>query len=195
MTEGGSSSPKPSPRLLSQKFMRGRDGMPSARNRTTLLPFFGEFLAFDILQGTENACPIEVMKIAIEQCDATFDRDCLGRQSMPVLRTRYDRNTGQSPNSPRAQLNLMSSWIDASTVYSTKEVWLSAMRSYTNGTLNIDPSTNLPPFNKIGAPISNPPPNHINKVLDPGRLFCKFLHNYPSLLSRFIFDYFPYLFL
>ncbi|GAV07211.1 hypothetical protein RvY_17080-2 [Ramazzottius varieornatus] len=96
---------------------------------------------------------------------------CCPSLSMPLLRTRYDRSSGQSPNKPRAQLNLMSSWIDGSTVYSTKDVWLSAMRSYNNGTLKVEAATNLPPFNTIGAPISNPPPSHINKVLDPARLF------------------------
>ena len=33
---------RPSPRRLSQVFMRGQDGLRSARNRTALLAFFGQ---------------------------------------------------------------------------------------------------------------------------------------------------------
>ena len=58
-----------------------------------------------------------------------------------------------------------------SAIYSTKEIWLMSMRSWSNGTLNIDPLTNLPPLNTVGAPIANPAPSHLNKFLDPSRLF------------------------
>jgi dual oxidase len=33
---------RPSPRTLSEAFLKGQDGMPSARNRTALLAFFGQ---------------------------------------------------------------------------------------------------------------------------------------------------------
>lgn len=33
---------RPSPRKLSSLFMKGSDGLPSARNRTAMLAFFGE---------------------------------------------------------------------------------------------------------------------------------------------------------
>ncbi|OQV13223.1 Dual oxidase [Hypsibius exemplaris] len=165
------SAAKPSARLLSQHFMRGPDGQPSAKNRTTLLPFFGEFLAFDILQGMETGCPFEVLKIPIARCDASFDKECQGETAMPILRTRYDQKTGQSPNNPRAQTNMMSSWLDGSAIYSTKEIWLMSMRSWSNGTLNLNTSTNMPLFNTVNAPIANPAPSHLNKFLDSTRLY------------------------
>ena len=37
-----------------------------------------------------------------------------------MFRSNYDKKTGQSPNTPREQTNSMTSWIDASFVYSTK---------------------------------------------------------------------------
>lgn len=80
------SSGQPNPRLLSQHFMKGQDGLPSARNRTTMMAFFGEFLAFDMLQGTENSCPIEMLKIPIETCDDTFDPDCQVRLFTEIFR-------------------------------------------------------------------------------------------------------------
>ena len=33
---------RPSPRKLSQIFMKGKDGLPSSKNRTALLVFFGK---------------------------------------------------------------------------------------------------------------------------------------------------------
>ena len=38
---------------------------------------------------------------------------------------------------PREQKNTMTSWIDGSFVYSTKESWVNAMRSFENGTLKM----------------------------------------------------------
>jgi dual oxidase len=37
---------RPSPRKLSQIFMKGEDGLGSSRNRTALLAFFGKYLSF-----------------------------------------------------------------------------------------------------------------------------------------------------
>jgi len=34
---------RPSPRILSQKLMKGEDGMGSLRNLTTMFAFFGKF--------------------------------------------------------------------------------------------------------------------------------------------------------
>ena len=35
---------RPSARTLSEAFMNGKDGIPSAKNRTAMLAFFGKFL-------------------------------------------------------------------------------------------------------------------------------------------------------
>ena len=51
---------------------------------------------------------------------------------------------------PREQQNAMTSWIDGSFVYSTKESWVNAMRSFENGTLTMegDPTKGMPPLNR-----------------------------------------------
>ena len=79
------------------------------------------------------------------------------------------------------QINRMSSWIDGSFVYSTRESWVSAMRSFKNGTLNMDPGTasdslvfGLPPKNKARAPLENNPAPHVLRMLDPERMFRKY---------------------
>ncbi|CAG0912911.1 unnamed protein product, partial [Notodromas monacha] len=125
---------RPSPRMLSQAFMKGVDGMGSAKNRTALLVFFGQVVSSEILMASEAGCPIEMHRIPIEKCDEMYDKDCRGDKWMPFHRAWYDIKTGQSPNSPREQINAITSWIDGSFVYSTMEAWVNTMRSFRNGT-------------------------------------------------------------
>ena len=58
----------------------------------------------EILSASELGCPIEMHRIAIEKCDEMYDPDCKGDAFMPFHRAHYDKNTGQSPNSPREQV-------------------------------------------------------------------------------------------
>ena len=44
-------------------------------------------------------------QIEIEKCDEMYDADCKGGAVMPFHRARYDKSTGQSPNSPREQVS------------------------------------------------------------------------------------------
>lgn len=54
--------------------------------------------------ASESGCPIEMHKIEVEKCDEMYDRDCAGDKHIPFHRAAYDRNTGQSPNTPREQV-------------------------------------------------------------------------------------------
>jgi hypothetical protein len=60
----------------------------------------------EILMASESGCPLEVHKIAIDKCDEMYDDECKGDTWMPFYRAKYDSVTGQSPNSPREQVNL-----------------------------------------------------------------------------------------
>lgn len=55
--------------------------------------------------ASESGCPIEHHRIPVDKCDHMYDPDCEGTKYMPFLRAAYDRNTGQSPNSPREQVS------------------------------------------------------------------------------------------
>ena len=97
---------RPSPRQLSEAFMKGSDGQGSRRNRTTMLAFFGQVVTSEILMASEmQSCPIEVTKIPISRCDDNYDRECKGESTMPFYRAQYDTRTGQSPNMPREQVS------------------------------------------------------------------------------------------
>lgn len=59
----------------------------------------------EIVMASESGCPIEMHKIEVEKCDEMYDKECKGDKHIPFHRAAYDRNTGQSPNSPREQVS------------------------------------------------------------------------------------------
>ncbi|XP_075237286.1 dual oxidase isoform X2 [Lycorma delicatula] len=162
---------RPSPRKLSQLFMKGDDGLGSIKNRTALLAFFGQVVSSEVVMASESGCPIEVHHIEIEKCDEMYDKECRGGKSIPFHRAGYDRKTGQSPNSPREQINRVTSWIDGSFIYSTSEAWASAMRSFRNGSFLQDSTGKLPVKNTMRIPLFNNPVPHMLRTLSPERLF------------------------
>lgn len=148
---------RPSPRRLSHLFMRGADGLASKINRTALFAFFGQVVTNEIVMASESGCPIEVFRIDVEQCDEVYDPECQGDKYIPFHRAAYDRETGQSPNQPREQINQVTSWIDGSFVYSTSETWLNTMRSFVNGTLLTEKGGTMPVRNTMRVPLFNNP--------------------------------------
>ncbi|XP_072392840.1 dual oxidase [Diabrotica undecimpunctata] len=162
---------RPSPRKLSRLFMKGLDGLGSMKNRTALLAFFGQLVTSEIVMASESGCPIEMHHIEIEKCDEMYDQDCSGTKYIPFHRASYDMKTGQSPNSPREQLNQVTSWIDGSFIYSTSEPWVNAMRSFENGSFLTDSTGKMPVHNHMRVPLFNYPVPHMMKTLSTERLF------------------------
>ena len=68
----------------------------------------------------------------------------------------------------------MTSWIDGSFVYSTSEAWVSAMRSFQNGTFKSGDSEGMPPLNHDRVPIFTAPAPHIMRMANPEKMLCKF---------------------
>ncbi|XP_058806177.1 dual oxidase isoform X1 [Phymastichus coffea] len=162
---------RPSPRKLSDLFMQGEDGLPSVNNRTALFAFFGQLVTSEIIMGSESGCPIEFHRIDVDKCDAVFDKDCQGDKFIPFLRADYDRQTGRSPNSPREQINKVTSWIDASFIYSSSEAWANAMRSFKNGSFLMEPTRQFPVRNTMRAPLFNNAVPNVMRSLSPERLY------------------------
>lgn len=128
--------------------------------------------------ASESGCPIEMHRIEIEKCDDMYDKECRGEKYIPFHRAAYDRNTGQSPNAPREQINQMTAWIDGSFIYSTSEAWLNAMRSFENGTLLADASGTMPVRNTMRVPLFNNPVPHVMRTLSPERLYRELTLHY-----------------
>ncbi|KAH1002613.1 hypothetical protein HUJ04_008686 [Dendroctonus ponderosae] len=162
---------RPSPRKLSRLFMKGIDGLASLTNRTALLAFFGQLVTSEVVMASESGCPIEMHHIEIEKCDEMYDKECKGNRYIPFHRASYDRETGQSPNSPREQVNRASSWIDGSFIYSSSEPWTNAMRSFVNGSFLTDATGKMPLRNYKKVPLFNSPAPHMMKMQSTEKLF------------------------
>uniref|UniRef100_A0A1I8ARM6 NAD(P)H oxidase (H2O2-forming) n=1 Tax=Steinernema glaseri TaxID=37863 RepID=A0A1I8ARM6_9BILA len=176
----------PSARVISDLLFRGPSGIPNQRNITTMLAFFSQVVAYEILQSTQISCPLEMHKIPVPRCDPIFDAECAGRTEMPFIRAKYDKHTGHGFNSPREQVNDRTSWIDASFLYSTQEPWVAALRSWKNGSLEEGPMEGYPPFNGPHIPLINPAPPQIHRLMNPERLFIlgdPRVNENPGLLS------------
>ncbi|KAG1681999.1 Dual oxidase [Nymphon striatum] len=163
---------RPSPRLITEALMKGADGQASLLNRTAMFVFFGQVVSFEIMMASESGCPIEMQKIEIERCDHMYDKSCKGNRYMPFHRAGYKTETGQSPNNPREQVNAMTSWIDASFLYSTSEPWINCMRSFVNGTLRSEEGGALPVRNEERVPLMNQPSaSNFFRTKNPQRMF------------------------
>lgn len=144
-------------------------------NSITSSSYSGQVVTNEIVMASESGCPIEMHRIEIEKCDDMYDKDCQGNKYIPFHRAAYDPKTGQSPNSPREQINQMTAWIDGSFIYSTSEAWLNAMRSFDNGTLLTDSTGHMPVHNTMRVPLFNNPVPHVMRTLNPERLYRKIL--------------------
>nr|XP_006628861.1 PREDICTED: dual oxidase 2-like [Lepisosteus oculatus] len=134
----------PNPRDISNTAMRGPSGAPSSRNRTVLSLFFGYHVVFEILDSRRPGCPPEFMNIPIPLGDPVFDPNGTGNVLLPFQRNQWDKETGQSPNNPRTQLNHVTTWIDGSSIYGSSSSWCDALRSFSRGQLASGHSGVLP---------------------------------------------------
>ncbi|CAJ0942291.1 unnamed protein product, partial [Mesorhabditis belari] len=176
----------PSARVISELLFKGEAGRASKRGLTTMLTFFSQVVAYEIMHSTQTSCPLEIMKVKVPLCDRVFDKNCEGKTEIPFTRAKYDKQTGKGFNSPREQTNERTSWIDASLLYSTQEPWVAALRSWKNGRLSEGDMKGYPPLNNPHIPINNPPPPQIHRLMNPERLFIlgdSRINENPGLLS------------
>ncbi|CAI2308307.1 unnamed protein product [Caenorhabditis sp. 36 PRJEB53466] len=175
----------PSARELSDTLFKGDSGIPNTRGCTTLLAFFSQVVAYEIMQSNGVSCPLETLKIQVPLCDSVFDKNCEGKTEIPFTRAKYDKNTGSGLNSPREQINERTSWIDGSFIYGTTEPWVSSLRSFKQGRL-AEGVPGYPPLNNPHIPLNNPAPPQVHRLMSPDRLFMlgdSRVNENPGLLS------------
>ncbi|CAB1331860.1 unnamed protein product [Coregonus sp. 'balchen'] len=125
----------PNPRRLSDVTARGPSGLPSAHNQTVLSVFFGYHVVFEMLDSRPPGCPPEFMHIPVPEGDPVFDPHHTGRVLLPFQRGLWDKHSSQSPNNPRTQVNLVTAWLDGSSIYGPSSSWSDALRSFSGGLL------------------------------------------------------------
>jgi len=112
---------------------------------------WGQFVDHDI-DETPGADPIEAFDITVPLGDPHFDPFNTGTQIIALNRSGYDFILGV-----RQQLNLISSYIDASNVYGSDGVRAMALRTL-DGTGKLKTSAgDLLPFNTLGLPNAGGP--------------------------------------
>ncbi|CAB3410873.1 unnamed protein product [Caenorhabditis bovis] len=175
----------PSARVLSDLLFKGEAGIPNTRNVTTLLAFFSQVVAYEIMQSNGVSCPLEVLNIPVPKCDEVFDKHCEGKTEIPFTRAKYDKSTGNGLNSPREQINERTSWLDGSFLYGTTEPWVNSLRAFKNGRL-MEGIPGYPPLNNHHIPLNNPAPPQVHRLMSPDRLFMlgdSRVNENPGLLS------------
>ncbi|XP_058854806.1 dual oxidase 2-like isoform X1 [Acipenser ruthenus] len=134
----------PNPRRISNAVTKGPSGIPSSNNRTVLSVFFGYHVVFEILDARRPGCPPEFLNIQVPQGDPVFDPSNTGKVYLPFQRSQWSKETGKSPNNPRAQINHVTAWIDGSSIYGSSHSWCDALRSFSGGKFASGPDPAFP---------------------------------------------------
>ena len=140
-------SDRPGARFISNAVSSQETPIPNDRNLTDMIWQWGQFITHDIdltPAGDEESFPIPV-----PAGDPFFDPLGTGTKSIDFSRSIFDPETGSGSDNPRQQINVITSYIDASNVYGSDTERAGALRTLENGKLKTS-TGNLLPFNTEG---------------------------------------------
>jgi len=154
--DGSSLIDRANPRLISNTLCAQNSSIPSARNLSTFMFTWLQFLDHDITL-TEEAVG-EFLPIPVPAGDPFFDPFNTGTQYIPFSRVAFEENTGTSLSNPRQQINELTAWVDGSNVYGSDQFRADWMRTNQYGKLKTSPSPNgdLLPCNTITGDCNDP---------------------------------------
>lgn len=127
---------RPSPRHLSNQLADEVEDIQSARNMSGVAYIWGQFIDHDItrtLGGKTESAPIP-----LPSYEPIF--------KTPIPFTRSEKLPGSGISTPRDQVNVNTSWIDASMVYGYNTSDANWLRTFQNGKMKVS-SGNMLPFN------------------------------------------------
>ncbi len=140
---------RPSARFISNALSRQQESIPNPAGASDFLWQWGQFIDHDFTL-TDGVDPAEPANIAIPSGDPWFDPTGSGAQTMAFNRSLYHHDSGTGSANPRAQINEITGWIDASQVYGSDAERAAALRT-NDGTGALRTSAgNLLPFNEDG---------------------------------------------
>ncbi len=150
----GVSSPsgadRPSPRVISNIVAVEPEPIPNEVRASAFLWQWGQFLDhdLDLTETTED----EAFPIVIPLGDPLFDPLRTGNVVMELFRSRYDPQSGIRLTNPRQQVNLVTSFIDASNVYGSELERTLAMRRHDGSGALLLSDRGLLMYNSPGMP-------------------------------------------
>jgi peroxidase len=148
----------PSPREVSNRlFSMVPENPLAAQGFSDMHTFWGQFLDHDITWSPELENDLLYIPIP-EQNDVFFNPFNQQNLTMKFKRSTFDTSTGTGPGNPRAQVNVLSAFIDGSMVYGVESVRANALRDFnTKGKLKTTTINGhvYPPKNTFGLPNAN----------------------------------------
>jgi len=109
---------------------------------SNLLTFFGQFMDHDLTfsQDTNDTGPVcNSFPIPIPKGDNFYDSGFTGTQTMRFCRLSLAAGTGTGTGNPANFPNIITSWIDASTVYGYTNDRTQALRAFKGGLMKTSP--------------------------------------------------------
>lgn len=170
----GFGSQRPSPRTISNELFRQIEPAISARRLSDLHTHFGQFLSHD----TDFSSPLPRyefegfltnvwLPIKVPKGDVHFDPLNKGNIYLPFVRSTYNRCTGRESNTPRQQINKITSYIDGSMVYGESRDRNNKLREFKDGKLKLGPG-DLIPDNTMALANDNPVGRDADSLLAAG---------------------------
>ena len=141
---------RPNPRNISNIVNNQDELIPNPDSATNFVWLWGQFTDHDITFSDESRA--EPANIEIPTGDDVFDPQSTGVVQMFFNRAINDPATGTSTDNPRQQLNKITGWIDASTVYGSDAERANALRTNDGSGKLKTSSGNFLPYNESGLP-------------------------------------------
>ena len=138
----------PNPRQISNQICRQVKPVPNRYGLSNFMWAWGQFLDHECNFIEHN----EDEQIPIQTPD---DDPVLPNATIPFLRSNFAPDGGSGPGKPRQQINSISSYLDATSVYGANVLRASALRTFDGtGRLKVTPSSvgDLLPYNLAGLP-------------------------------------------
>ncbi|MFK7955595.1 MAG: peroxidase family protein [Lysobacterales bacterium] len=140
---------RPSARQVSNLVNAQSEALPNSLGLTSFVWQWGQFLDHDI-DLTDGIRPPEPFNIPVPSGDPWFDPDGTGNQRIALNRSLYDLSTGLNAANPRQQVNEITGWIDASSVYGSDLERAAALRLLDGSGRLATSDGDLLPFNVDG---------------------------------------------
>ena len=118
----------PEPRTISNVMADQPGPIPNGQGVTDMIWQWGQFLDHDI-SLTPAASPPEDLGLTIPRGDPIFDPFSIGPRIMRFERSMFDPDTGTAADNPREQVNVITSFIDASNIYGSDIARVNALRT------------------------------------------------------------------
>ncbi|MCA9780597.1 MAG: peroxidase family protein, partial [Candidatus Eremiobacteraeota bacterium] len=142
---------RPSARAVSNVVCEQADGDKSGKDLSGMVWLWGQFLDHDITL-TPNGGQAD-FNIPVPAGDPYFDPRNTGTQTLSFARSVPFPGSGE--DSPREQINAITSWIDGSMVYGSDQSRADALRSFQGGRMKTSEG-DLLPYNTDGLANENP---------------------------------------